>query len=67
MASLILDINECEGVTCENGGQCIDQINSYSCECADGFEGDHCETSENFCIFRLMFTYQVLLLQGSFY
>ena len=40
-----LDIDECKGVTCQNNGTCKDGDNSYTCECATGYEGVHCETS----------------------
>ncbi|XP_078686179.1 uncharacterized protein LOC144918925 isoform X3 [Branchiostoma floridae x Branchiostoma belcheri] len=35
----------CCGVTCENGGTCVNGADdSYTCDCAPGYEGDHCET-----------------------
>ncbi|XP_035673678.1 neurogenic locus notch homolog protein 1-like isoform X1 [Branchiostoma floridae] len=43
------DTNDCDGVTCENGGTCRDGINEYTCDCADGFEGTHCETDRDDC------------------
>ena len=33
---------------CENGGSCIDQVNSYSCICPGGYEGTKCETGMKF-------------------
>lgn len=30
------DIDECVAVTCHNGGTCINQINSYTCNCTPG-------------------------------
>ena len=42
-----VNIDECIGNLCQNGGQCIDGINSYECDCsAIDFHGDFCETSE---------------------
>ena len=38
------DINECAGVTCFNGGTCVDGINTYSCRCEAGFDGIHCQS-----------------------
>ena len=29
---------------CENGGTCNDDVNAYTCSCADGYQGDNCET-----------------------
>ena len=26
-----------------------DRVNSFSCSCAEGYEGDHCETNTNDC------------------
>ena len=37
------EINECVDVTCNNGS-CVDQVNSYTCDCNDGYTGEHCET-----------------------
>ena len=30
-------------------GKCIDYINSFECECFDGFSGEFCETDFNEC------------------
>ena len=40
------DIDECEMDPCQNGGNCTDGINEYTCKCADGWEGDDCELGE---------------------
>ena len=34
---------------CKNGGTCLNSLGSYSCVCADGYEGKHCETETNEC------------------
>ena len=44
---IVSDINECIDITCQNGGTCEDRINAYSCQCADGYMGTHCETSKH--------------------
>ena len=35
----------CSDNPCQNGGTCTTDGSSASCECADGFEGDLCETA----------------------
>ena len=42
----IPDIDECENVICQNNGTCIDGINGYSCNCTDGYDGQHCDNSK---------------------
>ena len=36
-------INNCEGVVCQNGGECVDGTNDYNCNCTDNFSGRNCE------------------------
>ena len=40
-----LDIGECTSTPCQNNGTCVDEINQFTCICADGFSGNVCETS----------------------
>ena len=40
----VTDINECDSNPCQNGGTCTDGVNGYTCGCADGYTGTHCET-----------------------
>lgn len=43
---LCTNIDDCaEATICENGGTCIDGINSYSCLCTKEFNGQNCEVS----------------------
>ena len=42
----MLDINDCLGSPCNNGGTCTDGIATYSCACPPGFTGTDCEISE---------------------
>ena len=46
---LFADIDECASSPCQNGGTCVDGINSYSCNCNAGYTGDNCETDIDEC------------------
>ena len=37
------DINECESDPCQNGAECLDEWNRYTCICTPGFTGYNCE------------------------
>ncbi|KAI8486346.1 hypothetical protein Bbelb_358450 [Branchiostoma belcheri] len=37
------DNDDCQSNPCQNGGTCVDGLDSYSCNCADSFSGDTCE------------------------
>ena len=43
------NIDECSSDPCENGGTCIDGLNSYSCQCPAGWTGSTCATNINEC------------------
>ncbi|CAH1255193.1 JAG1 [Branchiostoma lanceolatum] len=37
------DTDDCQSDPCQNGGTCVDGLDSYSCNCTNGFSGDTCE------------------------
>ena len=39
------DVDDCFNNECKNSATCIDGVDSYTCKCAPGFVGKHCETS----------------------
>ena len=41
-----IDVDECTSSPCQNGGNCSDGVNGYTCVCVDGYTGDECETSK---------------------
>ena len=41
----LLDVNDCNGNPCNNGGTCKDGIGTYECFCPMGFNGTDCEHS----------------------
>uniref|UniRef100_A0A8C7XTQ6 Neurogenic locus notch homolog protein 1 n=1 Tax=Oryzias sinensis TaxID=183150 RepID=A0A8C7XTQ6_9TELE len=43
------EINECQSQPCQNGGTCIDLINTYKCSCPRGTQGVHCEMNVDDC------------------
>ena len=44
---MFADINECISDPCLESGTCVDDVNGYTCICAAGFTGSHCETSKS--------------------
>ena len=47
-----VDLDECESDPCENGGDCHNGNNAYSCRCMPGYTGTNCETGEQTLIFQ---------------
>lgn len=42
-------LQECQKSPCQNGGQCITNVASFTCNCPPGFTGDRCEKKSNGC------------------
>ena len=52
--TLNLDIDDCVTIPCQNGGSCTDQLNSYTCNCVDGYDGTNCETGNDATLFKFV-------------
>ena len=44
------DIDDCQSNPCQNGGTCIDEINSFVCLCLPSYGGTTCEKGKLGCI-----------------
>lgn len=44
-----INIDECAGNPCHNGGTCQDGINSFACRCPEGYHGPTCLSEVNEC------------------
>ncbi|XP_076647342.1 sushi, von Willebrand factor type A, EGF and pentraxin domain-containing protein 1 isoform X1 [Halictus rubicundus] len=44
-----IDANTCQSGSCLNGAQCVQEDDSFSCECLDYYVGSKCETFRNPC------------------
>ncbi|XP_078574850.1 uncharacterized protein LOC144861039 [Branchiostoma floridae x Branchiostoma japonicum] len=44
-----MDVDECASTPCQNGGTCINGVNSYHCHCTVGYGGEICQTDLDLC------------------
>lgn len=51
-ANCEINIDDCPGHLCQNGGTCVDGINSYTCRCPPTFTGEHCQLDVDECSLR---------------
>ena len=38
-----IDIDDCKGGMCVNGGKCSDKVNGFQCSCPAGYTGTYCQ------------------------
>ena len=43
-----LDVDECLAKPCRNGGTCTNNVGSYTCACAAGWQGHDCDKGRNY-------------------
>ena len=44
---LFIDVNDCApNNPCQNNGVCVDGVNTFTCLCVPGFDGNQCQNSE---------------------
>ena len=43
------DVNECNRNPCQNGGQCVDRLNDFYCNCVDNWKGKTCHSRKFMC------------------
>ncbi|KAK2171935.1 hypothetical protein NP493_1014g01001 [Ridgeia piscesae] len=43
------DVDECVSSPCQNGGNCTDGVNEYTCVCVGGYVGDSCGRNVDEC------------------
>ena len=51
---MVLEFNECLGVTCFHGGTCLDVGVDFRCACAEGYSGEYCEQGNKKCFTKDM-------------
>ncbi|XP_042333974.1 protein crumbs homolog 2 [Sceloporus undulatus] len=44
-----INVDECISQPCQNGGSCVDLVNSYECHCLPGYSGVECATDIDEC------------------
>jgi len=44
-----VNIDDCERNPCANGGQCIDEVDDFTCVCEAGFTGKRCQHTIDYC------------------
>ena len=66
---IIADTDECASNPCQNGATCEDGVNSWSCDCVEGYIGDTCSigTSSILCVFVFVCLFYFSFLVKNYY
>ena len=63
IADNVADVDECVSSPCQNGGNCSDHLNGYTCHCVDGYDGANCKSSMFICSITIWFLCQHITIQ----
>ena len=44
---ILSDIDDCANQPCQNGANCTDAVNDFTCNCAAGYSGKNCSNGED--------------------
>ena len=59
-----MDQDDCNPNPCQNGGICQDGINSHTCNCISGYDGDFCEIGNvKFCLLATLNICSICFMQ----
>ena len=65
----LLDVNECASFPCQRDGVCVDDVNSFRCDCLPGFGGERCQNGQFFasmtCIHMMYFALGVFCCRNT--
>ena len=45
-----INYDDCVGNLCQNGGRCVDGVNTYTCDCPPNYTGENCEIDVDECL-----------------
>ena len=60
------DGDDCAGNRCLNGATCIDRVNSFTCECDQGYSGLLCEYGRIYNVWVILSCKHSMSCNGSY-